>query len=152
MPGIDHPLPPFKEYLVRGYYPFGSDAEFETELSQVVAQTLEVDIPRFANMNTSTGHKLLKLIASISTLTPFKPNMSDLARQIGVSRNNVEDYLGYMESAGMIAQLRTGAGGIGALGKVQKVYLDNTNIQYNLGAKRQILAPCAKRFSLTRCA
>ena len=38
----------------------------------------------------------------------------------------------YMEKAGMIAQLRTGAHGIGAMGKVEKVYLDNTNILYVL--------------------
>lgn len=38
----------------------------------------------------------------------------------------------YMEKAGMIAQLRTGARGIGAMGKAKKVYLDNTNIFYVL--------------------
>ena len=37
-----------------------------------------------------------------------------------------------MEKAGMVAQLRTNAGGLGALGKTEKVYLDNTNILYNL--------------------
>lgn len=44
----------------------------------------------------------------------------------------MEGYLTYMEKAGMIAQLRTGASGLGALGKTEKVYLDNTNILHNL--------------------
>ena len=80
----------------------------------------------------ATGRKLLKLMVVASELVPFKPNMSDLGKRIQASRNNVEDYLTYMEKAGMIAQLRTRASGLGALGKVEKVYLDNTNILHNL--------------------
>ncbi len=42
------------------------------------------------------------------------------------------DYLLYMEEAGMVSQLRSEANGIRALGKVDKVYLDNTNLVYGL--------------------
>ncbi len=132
IPDVSHPLPLFKEYLVKGYYPFGSDIDFSIELAQLITRTLEVDIPQFAAMTSATGRKLKKLMAVISTLVPFKPNMVSLGSQIGASRNNIEDYLRYMEKAGMIAQLRTGASGIGALGKAEKIYLDNTNILYNL--------------------
>lgn len=37
-----------------------------------------------------------------------------------------------MEKAGLISQLRSETSGIRGLGKVDKVYLDNTNIIYNL--------------------
>lgn len=37
-----------------------------------------------------------------------------------------------MEKAGLIGQLRDETGGIRGLGKVDKVYLDNTNIIFNL--------------------
>lgn len=134
IPGIKHPLPYFEDYLQAGYYPFGSDVDFSIELEQVIGRTLEIDIPQFAGMSTATGRKLKELMAIVSTLAPFKPNMTKLGSQIQASRNNVEDYLGYMEKAGMIAQLRTGARGMGALGKTVKVYLDNTNILYNLSA------------------
>ena len=83
-------------------------------------------------MTAATGRKLKRLMAIVSTLAPFKPNMTSLGGQIQVSRNSIEDYLLYMEKAGMVAQLRTNAGGLGALGKTEKVYLDNTNILYNL--------------------
>ena len=132
IPGVEHPLPLFKDYLRRGYYPFGADEQFDIELCQVITRTLEIDIPQFANMTAATGRKLKRLMAIVSTLAPFKPNMTSLGSQIQVSRNNIEDYLLYMEKAGMIAQLRTNAGGLGALGKTEKVYLDNTNILYNL--------------------
>ena len=88
-------------------------------------------------MTAATGRKLKKLMAVVSTLAPFKPNMTSLGSQIQASRNNVEDYLLYMEKAGMVAQLRTGASGLGALGKPEKVYLDNTNILYNLSDGRE---------------
>ena len=132
IPGVAHPLPLFADYLRCGYYPFGTDATFGITLGQVISLTMEVDIPQFAGMTAATGRKLKKLMVVVGGLVPFKPNLTSLAGQIQVSRNNVEDYLLYMERAGMIAQLRDGSGGLIELGKVVKVYLDNTNILYVL--------------------
>ena len=146
IPGVEHPLPLFREYLRNGYYPFGSDLDFDIELRQVITRTLEVDIPQFAGMNMATGRKLLKLMAVVSELVPFKPVMSDLSKRIGVSRNNVEDYLLYMEKAGMIAQLRTSASGLGALGKVEKLYLDNTSILFNLAGENADIGTVRETF------
>lgn len=50
-----------------------------------------------------------------------------------MSRNTLADLFVYLERAGFIVQLRTGTGGIRGLGKVEKVYLDNTNLVYALG-------------------
>ena len=131
--GISHPLVYFKEYLKEGYYPFGQDVDFETELNQVITRTIEMDIPQFANMNIGTAKKLKKLMVILAGLVPYKPNMSSIGSQIQASRNNVEDYLTFMEKAGLLAQLKDGTGGLGELGKVEKVYLDNTNLLYALG-------------------
>jgi len=131
--GILHPIPLFREYLQRGYYPFASDIYFEMRLRQVVNQTMEVDIPQFANMNPSTGRKLKKLLAVIAQSVPFKPVMDSLSTIIGTSRNVLPDYFLYMEQAGMIGQLRDDTGGIRGVGKVEKVYLDNPNLAYLLG-------------------
>ena len=130
---VSHPLPLFREYLQRGYYPFSGDSDFEMRLRQVINQTMEVDIPQYANMNASTGRKLKKLLAVIAQSVPFKPVMDSLATVIGVSRNVLPDYFLYMEQAGMIGQLRDDTGGIRGIGKVEKVYLDNTSLAYLLG-------------------
>lgn len=130
---INHPLPFFKEYLQRGYYPFAADSDLDIRLLQVINQTMEVDIPQYANMNASTSRKLKKLLAVIARSVPFKPVMDSLATVIGVSRNVLPDYFIYMEQAGMIGQLRDDTGGIRGIGKVDKVYLDNTNLAYLLG-------------------
>ncbi len=132
LPGIDHPLPLFKEYLKYGYYPFGIENEMSIRLGQVIVQTLETDIPQYANLNVGTARKLKRLLAIIAESVPFKPNFTKIAEMIGVSRNSLDDYFLYMEQAGLITQLRDETGGIRGLGKVDKVYLDNTNIIFNL--------------------
>ena len=132
---VRHPLPLFHDYLHRGYYPFSNESDFELRLRQVVNQSMEVDIPLYANMNASTGRKLKMLLAVISQSVPFKPVMESIASVIGVSRNVLPDYFLYMEQAGMIGQLRDDTGGIRGVGKVDKVYLDNTNLAYLMGGE-----------------
>lgn len=129
---IQHPLPLFNDYLQRGYYPFGTENEMNLRLGQIIVQTLETDIPQYANLNVGTSRKLKRLLSIIAESVPFKPNFSKIAEIIGVSRNSLDDYFSYMEKAGLIAQLRNETSGIRGLGKVDKVYLDNTNIIFNL--------------------
>ena len=132
---VDHPLPLFRDYLQKGYYPFSGDNDFEMRLRQVINQTMEIDIPQYANMTASTGRKLKKLLAVIAKSVPFKPVMDSLSTVIGVSRNVLPDYFLYMEQAGMIGQLRDDTGGVRGIGKVEKVYLDNTSLAYLLGSE-----------------
>jgi predicted AAA+ superfamily ATPase len=132
LPEVKHPLPLFEDYLKRGYYPFALEENFELKLQQIVNQTLETDIPLYAGMNVSTGRKLKRLLSIIAKSVPFKPNMTSIANALSASRNNIADYCLFIEEAGMIAQLRDATGGIKGLGKVDKIYLDNTNLIYSL--------------------
>jgi predicted AAA+ superfamily ATPase len=129
---ITHPLPLFNDYLKRGYYPFGLENEINLRLGQIIVQTLETDIPQYANLNVGTSRKLKRLLSIIAESVPFKPNFSKISEIINVSRNSLDDYFSYMEKAGLIGQLRNETSGIRGLGKVDKVYLDNTNIIFNL--------------------
>ncbi|MBZ9786716.1 AAA family ATPase [Psychroflexus sp. CAK57W] len=131
-PQLPHPLALFSKYLKQGYYPFSLEADFDIRLKQIINQSLEVDIPVYAGMNVATGRKLKQLLAIISRSVPFKPNRTKIAELLGASRNNILDYLLYIEEAGMIGQLRPSTGGIRGLGKVDKIYLDNTNLIYSL--------------------
>lgn len=129
---IKHPIPLFKDYLKRGYYPFGVENEMDLRLGQIIVQTLETDIPQYANLNVGTSRKLKRLLSIIAESVPFKPNITKIAEMINVSRNSLDDYFLYMEHAGLIGQLRDETSGIRGLGKVDKVYLDNVNIIFNL--------------------
>ena len=128
IPGVDHPLPLFRDYLKRGYYPFAIEGDFEIRLLQVVNQTIEVDIPQYADMKASTARKLKRMLTILSDLAPYKPSIENLAKEIGVSKNNVPDYLVYLERAGMIGLLKDNTMGMRNLGKIEKVYVDNPNL------------------------
>lgn len=144
------PLPLFQDYLKKGYYPFALESGFEQIIPQIINQTLEIDIPQYAEMNVATGKKLKQLLAIIAQSVPFKPNFSSIATMLGASRNNIADYLLYMEEAGLISQLRNETGGIRALGKVNKVYLDNTNLIYSLGSENANIGNVRETFFLNQ--
>lgn len=148
--GIEHPLPLFHDYLKRGYYPFGRDAEFEIELMQVINQTMEIDIPMHIKANVSVGRKLKSLIMVVSKSVPFKPVMQKLADVTGISRNDIPDYLIYMERAGMISQLRNATEGLRGLGKVEKLYLDNTNLIYALAPEHADIGNVRETFFMNQ--
>lgn len=150
IPDVEHPLPLFHDYLRRGYYPFGRDAAYDMELMQVVAQTMESDIPLYLNTNVSVGRKLKQLLMVVSESVPFKPVMQKLADVTGINRNYIQDYLTYMERTGMIAQLRDAVGGIRGLGKTEKVYLDNTNLIYVLAPKRADIGNVRETFFMNQ--
>ena len=78
------------------------------------------------------------------------PVMQKLADVTGISRNYIQDYLMYMERAGMIAQLRDAVGGIRGLGKTEKIYLDNTNLIYVLAPKRADIGNVRETFFMNQ--
>ena len=147
---LEHPLPLFHDYLRRGYYPFGRDAAYDIELMQVVAQTMENDIPLYLNVNVSVGRKLKQLLMVVAESVPFKPVMQKLADVTGISRNYIQDYLMYMERAGMIAQLHDATGGIRRIGKTEKLYLDNTNLIYVLAPNRADIGNVRETFFMNQ--
>jgi uncharacterized protein len=150
LPQIPHPLPLFDDYLKRGYYPFAIEEDFNTRLHQVVHQTMESDIPTYASMNIATGRKLKQLLAIVAQSVPFKPNMSKIAEMLQISRNNIADYLIYLEEAGMLIQLRHDTGGVRGLGKVDKIYLDNTNLIYHLAKENWNIGNVRETFFLNQ--
>lgn len=149
MPPQFHPFRFFPNYLELGYYPFSSENQ-SIHIQQIVNLALETDIPQYAGMNVSTGRKLKQLLAIIAKSVPFKPNISSIATALNVSRNSVSDYCLYIEEAGLIAQLRDDTGGIKGLGKVDKIYLDNTNLIYNLGGDKADIGNIRETFFLNQ--
>lgn len=128
LPEDIRPIPLFREYLASGYYPFSSQPRFDVRIQQVVSQTLEVDIPQYADMTPATSRKLKRLLAIISKLAPFKPNMLNLSVELKVSKNVIPNYLYFLEKSGMIGQLRDDTGGLRGLGKLEKVFIDNPSL------------------------
>jgi hypothetical protein len=147
---IEHPLPLFRDYLRNGYYPIAKEDNLAIRLGQILNLTLEVDIPQFANLSVTTARKLKKLLLVVAESVPFKPNFVSLAGKLEVSRNSLDEYLTFMEDAGLIARLRDQADGIIGLGKVEKIYLDNSNLIYYLSPKEPEIGNIRETFFMNQ--
>lgn len=150
MPAGFHPYAYFNEYLRIGYYPFSNESQFERRLMQVVNKTIEVDIPQYTDMTISAIRKLKRLMSIVSESVPFKPNYTSLSQVLGISRNLLPEWFVYMEKAGLIMQLRDDTGGIRGLGKVDKVYIDNTALMYMLGRENTDIGNVRETFFLNQ--
>lgn len=133
---LTHPLPYFRKYLAEGYYPFALEGDLSRKLQQIVSLTVETDIPLYADMKATTARKLKQMLAIISRSAPYKPSVDNLSQEIKVSKNNVGEYLLWLEKSGMIGQLRDDTNGMRGLGKVEKVYLDNPTLMTILAGER----------------
>lgn len=124
------PVALFREYVVGGYYPYFMEPGYRLRLQAVINQILENDIRDFAGMTVSTARALKKLMYIVAQSAPFKPNYSKIAEDLHLNRNLTADLMIYLEKAQLVNILRDGTWGISSLGKVEKVYLNNTNLAY----------------------
>ena len=130
--GEHRPLMYFKKYMQRGYYPFFNEPDYLPKLKKVIMTTVEEDIPRYAEMSISSREQLKKLMYVLSQSVPYKPNYSELERDLGIPRNSRPDYIAYLEKARLLSALREKAKGNSVMRKIDKIYLDNPNIAYAL--------------------
>jgi len=147
---VERPLPLFKKYLQSGFYPFFAEVNFWQRLQNVVNQTIEVDIPTYANMTVASARKLKQLLYVVAQSVPFKPNMSKIAEIVKADRGKLSDYFYYMEKAGLILQLQSDAKGMRALQKVEKVYLNNPNLIYSLANSEADIGNVRETFFLNQ--
>jgi len=126
------PLPLFYTYLKQGYYPYyKSDKRFYlSKLANTVNLILEMDLPAVEPIEMYSIRKIKKLLWIISQSVPFSPKMTDLANNIGISRNSLLNYLTILERGELINLLQSGTKSINSLAKPEKIYLNNTNQVY----------------------
>jgi predicted AAA+ superfamily ATPase len=148
--GVEFPLMHFKKYLVDGYYPFSSEPNFLERLNNVLNLTIESDIPIFAKMNVNSALKMKHLLSIVAQSVPFKPNFTKIAEIVGVHRNQIVEFFHYFEKAGLIMQVRDTTKGIRQLGKVDKIYLENTNLMYAISSKANDIGNRRETFFLNQ--
>jgi len=136
--GLDYPLAAFRDYLRQGYYPFSDSEGYDLRLINVVNRVIETDIPLYAKLNISSIVKMKRLLNVIAASVPFKPNVSKLSSILDISRETLNDYIEYMTRAKLLNALHDTTQGIRGLGKVDKIYLENTNLAYALTPNPEI--------------
>lgn len=132
------PLPLFNDYLKHGYYPYyKSDKPFYlSKLSNTINVILEMDLPAVEKIEMYSIRKIKKLLWIISQSVPFSPKITELAKNLEVSRNSLLNYLAILDRGELITLLQSGAKGVSLLAKPEKIYLNNTNLIYALDAEK----------------
>lgn len=147
---IEKPLPLFKKYLEHGYYPFYKEGQYALRLNAMINTILEVDIPKYLELKTASIDKLKLLLQIITESAPFKPNMSKIAEMMQVSRNILPNYFSYLERTKLVLLLKNSTKGIRALGKPEKVYLNNTNLMNVLSPQNKNTGNIRETFFLNQ--
>lgn len=128
------PFEHFDNYLNYGYYPFYQEQKdlFDMRLSEVVNMILEIELPALRGVEMAYVHKIKQLLMIIASSVPFIPNVSKISEKIQINRTTLLNYLIYLDEIGLTRNLYKDSNGISQLQKPNKIYLENTNLNYNL--------------------
>ncbi|MEA5005241.1 MAG: AAA family ATPase [Rikenellaceae bacterium] len=133
-------MPLFKKYLRNGYYLFYKEGvrKYESKLQEAINNVIDVDIPAVENIEFASRHKLKKLLAILSSLVPYTPNIKELSDAIDTNRNLTVKYLSLLANAKLLNLVSYKNKTIGDLTKPDKVLLNNTNLSYIFGENANI--------------
>lgn len=128
------PLPLFKKYLKEGYYPFFAEnpRTYPIRIEQLAKLIIEHDLRFMEGFDLTNSRKIYQLLYILSTNVPFKPNISKLSEKIGIHRNTLTNYIHYLAKARLINILSATGKSISTLQKPDKLFLENTNLNYAL--------------------
>ena len=127
---VVRPMAYFQDYLHHGFYPFFLEKRnFSENLLKTMNMMLEVDVLYIKQIEQSYLPKLRKLLYLLATSAPCTPNVSQLSKDIQISRATVMNYIKSLKDARLINMLyRVGEE---FPKKPAMVYMHNTNIIYS---------------------
>ena len=128
------PIALFNEYNKFGAYPFIAEGKtkYYERLETIVNIIIENDLASIVGIEYQTIMKIKKLLYILAGIVPFKPNITELSRKIGTSRDILSKYLGLLEKANLIKQLHSNNKSISYMAKPEKIYLNNTTLMFAL--------------------
>ncbi len=135
----------FSDYLQHGYYPFFKEEGdgFYERLQSVIRQIIENELPQIEDVAYSTIKKIQKMLVILAERVPFTPKMAEVYRELDTTRDSGLKMLYTLQRADMLALFSSETKSLKALGKPDKIYLENTNLMYclsthiNIGTVRE---------------
>ncbi len=128
----------FNEYLSEGYYPFTIEPNFHFRLKKALEQVIDIDLLKIESMTLAKGQKIRKVLAILAEMVPYKPNISDLSKKIGVHRDEIALAFHLLQRARILNLLIAETKGFNLLPKPEKIYFENTNLAYALSGSPEI--------------
>ena len=144
------PIPLFKEYLAKGYYPFllEGEGEYFTRIEQVVNYIIETELPQICKVDVANIRKVQALVKLIAEEVPFEVNANKLAGSMEIGRDTVVEYLKYLGDAKILNLLYSDKKKTGKLSKPDKVYLENPNLLYAIAPDKVEIGTARESFAV----
>lgn len=129
------PLQFFSEYLQYGYYPFLLEGvkSYAMRIENIVNLIIETELPAMRGLDNSNIRKIKALLSILASGLPMSIDTVKLSKMSEVSRSTLLTYLQHLDAAKIIRLLYSDNHSVKRMQKPDKVYLENTNMQYALG-------------------
>jgi predicted AAA+ superfamily ATPase len=147
------PLPMFQEYLKKGYYPFQliSENAYYQKLNEVVNAVIETEILSVLDGGYIATERIKKLLGAIATSVPYTPKIKELSSQLNISDSRtLLKYLELLVEAEILNTLQSGVSGNKKLQKPDKIYFNNTNLNYALAGESADIGTIRETFFLNQ--
>lgn len=126
----------FDRYLEKGYYPFfidSSEFTYSQRVERLVLSVIDIDIPAVAAIEYETQLKLKKLLVTLAEQVPFVPNMTNLSRDVEVSRNQLMKFFTLLSEGSILRTLMDATTQPKRASKPEKILFDNPSVMQALG-------------------
>lgn len=126
----------FDRYLEKGYYPFFMDSSeftYSQRVERLVLSVIDIDIPAVAAIEYETQLKLKKLLVTLAEQVPFVPNMTNLSRDVEVSRNQLMKFFTLLSEGSILRTLMDATTQPKRASKPEKILFDNPSVMQALG-------------------
>lgn len=126
----------FEKYLQRGYYPFFmecSEFTYAQRVERLVLSVIDLDIPAVTDIEYATRQKLRKLLVVLAEQVPFVPNMTNLSRDVEVTRNQLMKYFTLLNEGAILRILMDPTTQPKQASKPGKILFDNPSVMQALG-------------------
>jgi predicted AAA+ superfamily ATPase len=143
----------FREYLKKGYYPFQlvSESAYYQKLNEVVNAVIETEIPSVMDGGYISTERIKKLLGAIATSVPYTPKIKELSEQLNISDSRtLLKYLELLVEAEILNTLQSGVSGNKKLQKPDKIYFNNTNLNFALAGESSELGTIRETFFLNQ--
>jgi uncharacterized protein len=128
------PVQLFHEFTKFGAYPyyFENPMLYHDRVMATVKTIIETDFPAIASFSYSSVVAVQKLLSFIADSVPFKPNIAELSRKTGISRDVLLRMIDLLVRADLLLILRQQSAPTGYFTKPDKIYLHNSSLAWAL--------------------
>jgi predicted AAA+ superfamily ATPase len=120
----------FREYLRSGYYPFWLEGldDYWPKLQNVLDKILYEDIPTAFSVRPPGVQQMKRLLSIVATSGPFQINVSAVAREVGMARETLYEYLDHLHGAYVVNELWHPGSGTRFKRKPGKLFFENGSL------------------------